>query len=114
MNYSRSVARALPKPCLPANEYGLSHVLRSIDEYLIPFLCHEVFTAAWHQYTPLTSYFEGPLRYGEKPVVLQCEVAIYINRCYARAIRYCQVALHKRNGLKSIEIREILRGEYDV
>ncbi|KAF1788053.1 hypothetical protein GQ600_26911 [Phytophthora cactorum] len=78
MNYSRSVARALPKPCLPANEYGLSHVLRSIDEYLIPFLCHEVFTAAWHQYTPLTSYFEGPLRYGEKPVVLQCEVAIYM------------------------------------
>ncbi|KAF1788056.1 hypothetical protein JG687_00016020 [Phytophthora cactorum] len=73
-----------------------------------------VITAPWHQYTSLTSYFEGPLRYGEKPVVLQCEVAIYINRCYARAIRYCQVVLHKRNGLKSIEIREILRGEYDV
>ncbi|KAF1793970.1 hypothetical protein GQ600_7432 [Phytophthora cactorum] len=42
----RTIARLVVEQCLPANENALPHVVRSIDAYLTPLLCHEIFTAA--------------------------------------------------------------------
>ncbi|KAF4128950.1 Ankyrin repeats domain-containing protein [Phytophthora infestans] len=42
----RFIARYVVKNCLPLNDDGLLHVVRSISEFLTPFLCSEVFTAA--------------------------------------------------------------------